>query len=301
MASSDIPYVASAQPRHVAIIMDGNNRWAKSRNLPGVAGHKAGVDSVRAVVETCARNGVEVLTLFAFSSENWRRPEDEVGALMRLFLLALQREVKKLHKNNIRLRIIGDREKFSEVLQQHMERAEKLTKDNTRMTLVIAANYGGHWDIVQATRRLAELAARGQIEPADIDRQHIQQFISLGDLPPPDLCIRTAGEQRISNFLLWQFAYTEFYFAKEYWPDFRAQNLLDALKEYSCRKRRFGQTDDQVDRQADLSEVNPQMYPINSSSAESQAGGALRVEQKSSGTESDTSQKPTDNAVNLKC
>ena len=246
MASTKIPFSGSAQARHVAIIMDGNNRWAKARKLPGVAGHKAGVNSVRAVVEACARSGVEVLTLFAFSSENWRRPKAEVSALMRLFMVALKREVKKLHKNNIRLKIIGDRQKFSSALQQSMEKAELLTARNTRMTLVIAANYGGHWDIVEATRKIAGLVARGELKPAEITDEHIQSFISLGDLPPPDLCIRTAGEQRISNFLLWQFAYTEFYFADEFWPDFREESMERALLVYSKRIRRFGQTDDQV-------------------------------------------------------
>ena len=254
MSASDIPVSAEAIPRHVAVIMDGNNRWAKARKLPGIAGHKAGVDAVRAAVETCARNGVEVLTLFAFSSENWRRPEDEVGALMRLFLLALQREVKKLHKNNIRLRIIGDRSKFNLALQNHMEEAEELTKNNTRMTLVIAANYGGHWDITQAARQLAVKAASGELQPKDITDEDIQQYICLGDYPPPDLCIRTAGEQRISNFLLWQFAYTELYFADEYWPDFKEEHMLKALEDYSRRKRRFGQTDDQVDQQKSTSQ-----------------------------------------------
>jgi len=279
MTSSDIPFFASAQPKHIAIIMDGNNRWAKARNLPGVAGHKAGVDSVRAVVETCARNGVEVLTLFAFSSENWRRPKDEVGALMRLFLLALQREVRKLHRNNIRLRIIGDRKKFSPVLQQYMQSAEVLTSGNTRMTLVIAANYGGHWDILQAARRLAELAAQGKILPADIGSDHMQKFISLGDLPPPDLCIRTAGEQRISNFLLWQLAYTEFYFAQEYWPDFRERHLLAAIQEYAGRKRRFGQTDDQVDHQPEAAvgeDLLPQPNDCSEKSVDDKTGQSLK-------------------------
>jgi len=248
MTGSDIPFYADSRPRHVAIIMDGNNRWAKARKMPGVAGHQAGVNSVRSVVETCARSGVEVLTLFAFSSENWRRPEDEVGALMRLFLVALKREVRKLHNNNIRLKIIGERQRFSPVLQQHMADAERQTANNTRMTLVIAANYGGHWDIVQAVQKVAVSVAEGKLAPADISNHHIQKHISLGDLPPPDLCIRTAGEKRISNFLLWQFAYTEFYFADEYWPDFRKQHILAALEDYAGRKRRFGQTDDQVDQ-----------------------------------------------------
>lgn len=244
--SAEIPVSAGSRPRHVAIIMDGNNRWAKARRLKGVAGHKAGVDAVRAVVETCAREGVEVLTLFAFSSENWRRPKDEVSALMRLFLLALEREVRKLHRNNICLRIIGDRSAFSPTLQEHMAAAEELTRNNTQMTLVIAANYGGHWDISQATRQIAEKVRAGQIEPSDITDDLIQQHVSIGDLPVPDLMIRTAGEQRISNFLLWHLAYTELYFSPVYWPDFQHEEMRKALEAYAGRQRRFGQTDDQI-------------------------------------------------------
>lgn len=244
--SADIPVSAATRPRHVAIIMDGNNRWAKAQRLKGVAGHKAGVKAVKSVVETCAREGVEVLTLFAFSSENWRRPEDEVSALMRLFLFALEREVKKLHRNNIRLRIIGDRSAFSAVLQEHMARAEELTRHNTRMTLVIAANYGGHWDITQATRKVAAEVAAGRLAPSDITDDLIQQHLSIGDLPMPDLMIRTAGEQRISNFLLWHLAYTEFYFSEVFWPDFHEAEMREALEAYSRRQRRFGQTDDQI-------------------------------------------------------
>ncbi|MCL7943966.1 polyprenyl diphosphate synthase [Marinobacter sp. ATCH36] len=244
--SAEIPVTAGSQPRHVAIIMDGNNRWAKARRLKGVAGHKAGVKAVRSVVETCAREGVEVLTLFAFSSENWRRPEDEVSALMRLFLFALEREVKKLHRNDICLRIIGDRTAFSANLQEHMHRAEELTRDNTRMTLVIAANYGGHWDITQASRKVAEKVRTGELAPSDITDDLIQQNLSIGDLPMPDLMIRTAGEQRISNFMLWHLAYTELYFSPVYWPDFREQEMGQALQAYAGRKRRFGQTDDQI-------------------------------------------------------
>ncbi|MBY6034778.1 di-trans,poly-cis-decaprenylcistransferase [Marinobacter daepoensis] len=244
--SAEIPVTADARPRHVAIIMDGNNRWAKAHRLKGVAGHKAGVDAVKAVVETCAREGVEVLTLFAFSSENWRRPKDEVSALMRLFLIALEREVRKLHRNNIRLRIIGDRSAFNPALQEHMEKAEALTRDNTRMTLVIAANYGGHWDIAQATRKLAGQVRAGQLEPSDITDDLIQENLSIGDLPMPDLLIRTAGEQRISNFLLWHLAYTEFYFSEMFWPDFKGDQMLMALDAYARRQRRFGQTDDQI-------------------------------------------------------
>jgi len=244
--TAEIPVSADRRPRHVAIIMDGNNRWAKAHRLTGVAGHKAGVNAVRAVVETCAREGVEVLTLFAFSSENWRRPKDEVSALMRLFLFALEREVRKLHRNNIRLRIIGDRSAFSDALQERMEKAETLTRDNTRMTLVIAANYGGHWDIAQATRQVAEKVRQGQLEPGDITDDLIQQHLCIGDLPMPDLMIRTAGEQRISNFLLWHLAYTEFYFSPVFWPDFKDEEMQKALHAYAGRKSRFGQTDDQI-------------------------------------------------------
>lgn len=245
--SSEIPFSAGTMPKHVAIIMDGNNRWAKQRSQLGVSGHKAGVESVRAVVRTCAEQGVEVLTLFAFSSENWRRPKDEVSALMKLFLLALQREVKKLHSNNIKLKIIGDRSEFSQTLQEHMFKAEALTQHNTAMTLVIAANYGGHWDIAHATKKLCERVQSGELRAEDITESLVQSEIELGDLPPPDLMIRTAGEQRISNFMLWQLAYAEFYFSDVYWPDFKEAQMLEALEAYSHRKRRFGQTDEQVD------------------------------------------------------
>lgn len=244
--TADIPVTAGDRPRHVAIIMDGNNRWAKAHRLTGVAGHKAGVNAVKAVVETCAREGVEVLTLFAFSSENWRRPADEVSALMRLFLFALEREVKKLHRNDIRLRIIGDRSAFSATLQEHMDRAEALTRDNTRMTLVIAANYGGHWDITQATRAIADEVKAGTLDPADITDDTLHEHLSISDLPLPDLMIRTAGEQRVSNFMLWHLAYTELYFSRVYWPDFREAEMREALKAYAGRQRRFGQTDDQI-------------------------------------------------------
>lgn len=244
--SAGIPVAADQRPRHVAIIMDGNNRWAKTRRLAGVAGHKAGVNSVRSVVETCAREGVEVLTLFAFSSENWRRPADEVSALMRLFLFALEREVKKLHRNNIRLRIIGDRTPFSPLLQEHMAKAEELTRNNTLMTLVIAANYGGRWDLTQAMQTIAADVQAGRLMASDVTEDLIQQHLCIGELPMPDLMIRTAGEQRISNFLLWHLAYTEFYFSDVYWPDFRDEEMHKALAAYARRQRRFGQTDDQI-------------------------------------------------------
>ncbi|ASP39256.1 di-trans,poly-cis-decaprenylcistransferase [Bacterioplanes sanyensis] len=234
-------------PKHVAIIMDGNNRWAKRRLMPGVAGHKAGVDAVRAVVETSARNGIEVLTLFAFSSENWRRPANEVSALMQLFVAALEREVKKLHHNNIRLRVMGDLSGFSPRIQELVQQAEALTANNDRMTLVIAANYGGQWDIAQAARQLAEQVKQGTLQPEDIDEQRLHQHTWLHDLPAPDLMIRTGGEQRISNFMLWQMAYTEFYFSDVYWPDFKQQEYQQALVAFAERTRRFGRTDDQLE------------------------------------------------------
>ncbi len=233
-------------PRHVAIIMDGNNRWAKKRFMPGVSGHKAGVDAVRAVVEVSAREGVEVLTLFAFSSENWRRPAEEVNALMQLFILALQREVNKLHKNNIRLRVMGDLSGFTEQIQTLIREAEDLTRDNTRMTLVVAANYGGQWDITQAAQRLAEDVREGRLLPSDITEQTFHQYTWLSDLPAPDFMIRTGGEQRISNFMLWQTAYSEFYFTDDLWPDFKHDAYQKALEEFASRARRFGRTDDQL-------------------------------------------------------
>lgn len=233
-------------PRHVAIIMDGNNRWAKRRLLGGVAGHKAGQKAVRIVVEECARSGVEVLTLYAFSSENWRRPKDEVSALMELFLAALRREVRKLVENNLRLKIIGDVSAFSPAIQEAIVKAEQDTAKNTGMTLAIAANYGGHWDIARATKSIAADVKAGLISLDAIDEALVNQRVSLGDLPPPDLCIRTGGEQRISNFLLWQMAYSEFYFTDQYWPDFDKHSLYEAFAAFNGRVRRFGRTDEQL-------------------------------------------------------
>ncbi len=220
-------------PRHVAIIMDGNNRWAKKRLLPGVAGHKAGVDAVRAVIEVCAEAGVEVLTLFAFSSENWQRPADEVSALMELFLVALRREVRKLDENGIRLRIIGDRTRFHPELQAAMREAEAATAGNTRFLLQVAANYGGQWDIVQAAQRLAREVQGGHLAADDISAELLQGCLVTGDQPLPDLCIRTGGEHRISNFLLWQLAYAELYFSDLFWPDFKHAAMRAALADFS--------------------------------------------------------------------
>lgn len=233
-------------PKHVAIIMDGNNRWAKKRFMPGVAGHKAGVDAVRAVVETSAREGIEVLTLFAFSSENWRRPANEVSALMQLFVAALEREVKKLHKNDIRLVVMGDLSGFTEQIQSLVRDAEQLTRDNRTMTLVIAANYGGQWDITQAAKRVAQAVQAGTLSADDINEHTFHQYTWLSEFPAPDLMIRTGGEQRISNFMLWQTAYAEFYFSDALWPDFKEQEYKKALAAFAERTRRFGRTDDQL-------------------------------------------------------
>lgn len=237
-------------PRHVAIIMDGNNRWAKKRLLPGVAGHKAGVDAVRAVIEVCAEAGVEVLTLFAFSSENWQRPAEEVGALMELFLSALRREARKLKENAISLRIIGDRSRFHPELQAAMREAEQQTAGESRFVLQVAANYGGQWDIAQAAQRLAREVQAGHLQPEDITPGLLQGCLATGDLPLPDLCIRTGGEHRISNFLLWQLAYSELYFSDLYWPDFKHEAMRKALADFSKRQRRFGKTGEQVEAEA---------------------------------------------------
>jgi undecaprenyl diphosphate synthase len=242
--------VAPTIPRHVAIIMDGNNRWARKRLLPGVAGHKAGVDAVRAVIEVCAEAGVEVLTLFAFSSENWQRPADEVGALMELFLGALRREARRLKQNGIRLRIIGDRSRFHPELQAAMAEAEAQTDGEHRFVLQVAANYGGQWDIVQAAQQLAEQVRGGQLEPQQISAELLQAHLATGQLPLPDLCIRTGGEHRISNFLLWQLAYSELYFSDLYWPDFKHEAMRKALADFSTRQRRFGKTSEQVEAEA---------------------------------------------------
>ena len=243
---SDKEAVEGGIPRHVAVIMDGNNRWAKKRFMPGVAGHKAGVDAVRAVVETSVEQGVEVLTLFAFSSENWRRPEQEVNALMQLFIVALEREVKKLHKNNIRLMIMGDKTAFQQKIQDLISKAEQLTADNDRMTLVIAANYGGQWDIANAAKRIAQDVEAGKLKAEDITEQVFHKYTWLNELPAPDLMIRTGGEERISNFMLWQTAYSEFYFSDALWPDFKQQEYKKALAAFANRVRRFGRTDDQL-------------------------------------------------------
>lgn len=245
-SAPDITSVTGALPRHVAIIMDGNNRWAKKRGLPGPEGHRAGETAVRRIVEHAARTGLEVLTVFAFSSENWRRPEQEVAALMSLFLEALTKKVGELHANGIRLRFIGDLSRFSPELQAGMQEAEALTRDNVRMVLVIAVNYGGQWDMAHAAQKLALEVAAGRLTPAEITPERMGHFVQMADLPPVDLLIRTGGEMRISNFLLWQTAYAEFYFTEALWPDFDAAELDRALADYARRQRRFGRTSEQV-------------------------------------------------------
>lgn len=233
-------------PRHIAIIMDGNGRWAQKRFMPRAIGHQAGVKAVRKIVEYCVKQEVEVLTLFAFSSENWRRPEEEVSLLMGLFMATLQREINKLDRNNIRLRFIGDRTAFSDKLQAKMAEGEAQTRDNTALTLVIAANYGGRWDMCQAFRTVTEKIAAGELKQQEINEQLINQHLSTADLPEPDLFIRTGGEQRVSNFLLWQLAYTELYFTPTLWPDFDQNSLDDAIKSFKSRQRRFGHTGEQL-------------------------------------------------------
>ena len=228
-------------PRHVAIIMDGNGRWAKRRFLPRVAGHRKGVETVREVVKACAERGVEFLTLFAFSSENWRRPPEEVSFLMQLFLRSLEQEIGKLDSNGIRFKVVGDLTPFDPRIREHVRRGEELTAANTKLTLTIAANYGGRWDILQAANRCREE------DPASpITEERIARHLAMSHAPEPDLFIRTGGEQRVSNFLLWQLAYTELYFTEALWPDFSAAALEEAFASYRRRERRFGRTGEQL-------------------------------------------------------
>jgi undecaprenyl diphosphate synthase len=242
-STRDIPQVKEI-PRHIAIIMDGNGRWAKQRMLPRAAGHKRGVEMVREVVKACTARGIEYLTLFAFSSENWRRPAEEVSMLKQLFILALQREVEKLHRNGICLRVVGNLAPFGSKITDMVVRAEELTRANKGMTLTIAANYGGRWDLLQAMQRLIE--SRPQQHGAFTEEQ-LASCLAMAYAPEPDLFVRTGGEQRISNFLLWQLAYSEFYFTDTLWPDFDAAALDLAILSYRRRERRFGRTSEQLD------------------------------------------------------
>ncbi|MDP5240513.1 polyprenyl diphosphate synthase [Uliginosibacterium sp. 31-16] len=236
-------------PQHIAIVMDGNGRWARQRFLPRVAGHKRGLDTVRDVVKLCIDHGVAHLTLFAFSSENWRRPQEEVSFLMQLFMQALREEVKKLHKNNIRLRVIGDLSRFDAKLVETISQAEQLTAGNSALSLSIAANYGGRWDILNA---MNQMLAADDSKRKGFSEEDLAPYLCLANAPEPDLFIRTGGEQRVSNFLLWQLAYTEFYFTDCLWPDFNSAEFDLAIASYRQRERRFGRTSEQ------LSSVRPQ-------------------------------------------
>ena len=251
---------ADGTPRHVAIIMDGNGRWAKQRFLPRVAGHKRGVSAVRETVKACGDLGIEYLTLFAFSSENWRRPEEEVSVLMQLFMAALENEVAKLHENEVRFKVVGDLARFDKPIRDLIQRGETLTEHHTKLTLTIAANYGGRWDILQAANKAqrAKLedwrALQGKNAPGaapvlafqDISEADLAQHLCMAYAPEPDLFIRTGGEERVSNFLLWQLAYTEFHFTQELWPDFGRVSLQKAIDSYRQRERRFGRTSEQL-------------------------------------------------------
>lgn len=247
-------------PQHIAIIMDGNGRWAKKRLLPRVAGHQQGMESVRAMISHCSKIKIPCLTLFAFSSENWRRPESEVSFLLGLFLKSLKGELKALAENNVRLRIIGDKTRFSSDLQNAIQEAEVLTENNTGLTLNIAFNYGGKWDIVQAAQKLCDKVIKQELNMSEINEEVFQNHLCLSDCPMPDLLIRTSGEYRISNFLLWQFAYAELYFTDTLWPDFREAQLEEALKTYNNRQRRFGYIEEQLEFHPHLEIIEQQAH-----------------------------------------
>lgn len=233
-------------PEHLAIIMDGNGRWAQARGRPRVAGHRRGVEVVRRVVELCGKHEIPFLTLFAFSSENWNRPVEEVGLLTRLLVTSLDNEVQRLHDNGVRLKVIGDLAPFGSQIEQMVARAEEATQVNTSLKLTIALNYGGRWDMLQAVQRIGIATASGELDCVDVDEELISSYLSTANQPDPDLFIRTGGELRISNFLLWQLAYTELFFTDALWPDFDEKIFLAALEAYRVRQRRFGQTREQV-------------------------------------------------------
>ena len=236
----------SIYPQHIAIIMDGNNRWAKTNGMPEKSGHRYGAEAVREIVNSCIDRKIKYLTLFAFSSENWMRPTREVQGLMALFLSVLKRkEINQLHKKNVRLHFIGNRSGFSRKLQVNMQEVEELTCNNTGTTVIVAADYGGRWDIARATKAIAQKIEQGELRSDQVDINLVNQHTSLSDYPDPDLCIRTGGENRLSNFLLWQFAYTELYFTDCFWPDFNVKQLQIALDDFASRQRRFGGHDEQ--------------------------------------------------------
>jgi undecaprenyl diphosphate synthase len=236
------PSTTARVPRHIAVIMDGNGRWAQRRRRPRAVGHRAGARAVNLCIDFCLEEGIEALTLFAFSSENWGRPEEEVGALMKLFMNALDREVGELDRRGVRIRFIGERERFNPPIRARMEAAERQTRGNTRLALTIAASYGGRQDIAAAARSLAEDVAAGRLQPEQIDEALFASRVALADLPPPDLFIRTGGDVRVSNFMLWQLAYTELWFTETLWPELDAATLRRAIEDYASRERRFGLT-----------------------------------------------------------
>lgn len=246
MSFENLALAQQSLPKHVAIIMDGNGRWAQQQGKPRVWGHKNGVESVRGAVRFCRKLKISSLTLFAFSSENWRRPEDEISTLMELFMLVLTKEVKKLHKNDVKLNIIGERSRFSEKLQKKIAEAEELTKGNVSLQLNIAANYGGQWDIAQASQKVTQKVLEGKLSIEDVTEEEIAKHVCLADQPELDLLIRTGGDERISNFLLWQTAYSELYFSDTLWPDFGEDQFSDAVAAFVSRERRFGCTGSQI-------------------------------------------------------
>ncbi len=251
LTSSEIELIEEVKakgnvPRHIAIIMDGNGRWAKKRNLPRIAGHQRGVESVRVAVETCVGLGVEVLTLYSFSTENWKRPQDEVSALMRLIVKSLQNETNELNSNNIRLTTIGDINSLPKIVQDELKQAVEKTASNTKMTLNLALSYSGRWELVEAIKHISTQAVSGNIKPEEINEELISKYLTTSGMPDPDLLIRTSGELRISNFLLWQIAYSEIYATEVLWPDFRCKNFLEAVKSYQKRERRFGLVSEQL-------------------------------------------------------
>lgn len=246
IAQQVLEHYSESIPKHIGIIMDGNGRWAKNKGMPRVYGHKKGVDSVRNAVRFCRKVGVESLTLFAFSSENWKRPEEEVSGLMDLFMFVLTKEVKNLHKNNVALKIIGDVSGFSDTIQQKVKEAEQLTGNNTGLKLNVAANYGGRWDIVEASKKLAEKVQSGELKLEQIDEAMFDSETSFANQEPLDLLIRTGGEVRVSNFMLWQLAYAELCFSPVYWPEFDEREFAIAIESFAGTERRFGLTGEQV-------------------------------------------------------
>ncbi|VAW57210.1 Undecaprenyl diphosphate synthase [hydrothermal vent metagenome] len=237
----------SHRPNHIVVVMDGNGRWAKKRFMPRTAGHSAGVKATRRIVENCVKAQIQALTLFAFSSENWKRPEQEVSSLMTLFITTLQSEIKSLHKQNVCVQFIGDCSAFSEKLQKKIQETENLTQKNTGLKLNIAVNYGGRWDIAEACKAVIKKIQCGELQVKELSAELIDNYICLQQLPEPDLFIRTGGEKRISNFLIWQLAYTELYFSDVLWPDFTSASFLEALSWFASRQRRFGKTGEQID------------------------------------------------------